>query len=194
MTPTDHKKPFVRRAKAFLRALTFYGYNSFVSHVPVYGMRHWYLRNILKIAVGAHATVHMGCFVTGRRIAIGHDTVINRNSYLDGRGGLSIGSCVAVSPEAYIISLDHDPDSETFEAFPAPVVIEDFVWIGARAMILPGVKLGKGCVVGAGAVVTKQVDEFAIVAGVPAKVIGRRSGALDYSPRYAPYFNTDITA
>jgi|WetSurMetagenome_2_1015567.scaffolds.fasta_scaffold329106_2 acetyltransferase-like isoleucine patch superfamily enzyme len=186
------KKSPIRQVKAFLRALTFYAYNSFVSHVPVYWMRHWYLRHILKVAIGPHSTVHMGCFFTGLNIRIGHDTVINRNSYLDGRGGLSIGSSVAISPESYILSLDHDPNASTFDAFPAPVVIEDLVWIGARAMVLPGKTLGKGCVVGAGSVVTKDVDEFSIVAGVPAKIIGQRSRNLDYSPHYAPYFNTDI--
>ena len=180
--------------KAFLRALTFYSYNSFISHIPAYWIRHWYLRHVLGIAIGSNSTVHMGCFFTGRRIEIGHDTVINRNSYLDGRGGLSIGSYVAISPESYILSLDHDPFSPTFNAVARPVVIEDYVWVGARAMLLPGVRLGKGCVVGAGAVVTKDLAEFSIAAGVPASVIGQRSRNVDYSPRYAPYFNTDVIA
>jgi acetyltransferase-like isoleucine patch superfamily enzyme len=189
-----NKKNLFLRGKTFLRALTFYCYNAFVSHIPVYGIRHWYLRTILRISIGAHSTVHMECFITGLNITIGHDTVINRNTYLDGRAGLTIGSCVSISPETYIISLDHDPRSATFETRPAPVVIEDHVWIGARAMILPGVRLGKGCAVGAGAVVTKDVADYAIVAGVPAKIIGERKKELNYFPRYAPYFNTDILA
>jgi acetyltransferase-like isoleucine patch superfamily enzyme len=134
----------------------------------------------------------MGCFFTGQDLRIGPETVVNRNTYLDGRGGLTIGSCVSISPECYIISLDHDPRSAAFETKPGPVVIEDYAWIGARAMVLPGVRLGKGCVVGAGAIVTRDVPEYAIVAGVPAKAIGERNRNLDYSPRYAPYFNTDI--
>jgi acetyltransferase-like isoleucine patch superfamily enzyme len=182
----------IERGKAFLRALTFYCYNSFVSHFPVYGIRHWYLRAVLRIELGAGSAIHMGCFVTGRDIRIGRDSVINRNTYLDGRGGLSIGSRVAISPESYIISLGHDPHSPAFETNPGPVIIEDYAWIGARAMVLPGVRLGKGCVVGAGAIVTRNVAEYAIVAGVPAKVIGERNRNLDYSPRYTPYFNTDI--
>jgi acetyltransferase-like isoleucine patch superfamily enzyme len=186
------KKYLFHPQRAFLSALTFYFYNSFVSHVPVYWMRHWYLRHILRIAIGANSTVHMGCFVTGRNIRIGHDTVINRNTYLDGRGGLSIGSCVTISPESYILSLDHDPQSPTFEAVARPVVIEDHVWIGARAMLLPGVKLGKGCVVGAGAVASRDVPDFSIAVGVPASVIGQRTRQLNYVPRYAPYFNTDV--
>jgi acetyltransferase-like isoleucine patch superfamily enzyme len=186
------KQPRRNRWKPFFRAVTFYVYNSFVTHFPLYGMRHWYLRHVLGIPIGANASVHMGCFFTGRNIRIGRDTVINRNTYLDGRGGLSIGSYVAISPESYIISLDHDPNSASFEAFPDPVRIEDYAWIGARAMVLPGVTLGKGCVVGAGSVVTRDVADFSIVAGVPSKVIGRRSGRMEYSPRYTPYFNTDV--
>jgi maltose O-acetyltransferase len=55
-----------------------------------------------------------------------------------------------------------------------PVIIEDDVWIGARVIILPGVKIGKGSIVGAGAVVTKDVEPYSIVAGVPAKLIRKR--------------------
>jgi acetyltransferase-like isoleucine patch superfamily enzyme len=192
MTVSMGKPPLFHRWRAFFRALTFYCYNSFISRVPVYWIRHWYLRQVLRVAIGAGSAIHMGCFFTGRNIRIGHDTVINRNSYLDGRGGLSIGSNVAISPQTYILSLDHDPHSPAFEAVARPVVIEDYVWIGARAMVLPGARLGKGCVVGAGAVVTKDIADFSIAAGVPASVIGERSRRLDYSPRYAPFFNTDI--
>jgi acetyltransferase-like isoleucine patch superfamily enzyme len=180
------------RCKTFLRALTFYCYNAFVSHVPLYCLRHWYLRYVLRIRLGRDSAIHMGCFVTGSAIVIGRGTVVNRNTYLDGRGKLTIGDNVSISPGAYILSLDHDPQSGSFEAFPGPVCIEDYAWIGARAMILPSVTVRKGAVVGAGAVVTKNVEERSIVAGVPAKPIGSRTGDLHYSPRYFPYFNTDI--
>ncbi len=186
------RKPFVKNLKILASAIAFYCYNGFVSHVPFYGIRHWYLRRVLRIAIGPKSAIHMGCFFTGNNIHIGNDTVINRDTYLDGRGKLSIGSKVAISPNAYIITLDHDPQSECFSALPEPVVIEDYVWIGARAMVLPGITIRKGAVIGAGAVVTKDVEEFSIVAGVPAKTIGKRTAALDYSPRYFPFFNTDI--
>jgi acetyltransferase-like isoleucine patch superfamily enzyme len=134
----------------------------------------------------------MGCFITGNRISIGGRSVINRNSYLDGRSGLSIGSNVSISPHAYILTLDHDPQSKDFAARTGPVRIDDYVWIGARATLLPGVTLGKGAVIGAGAVVTKDVAEFTIAAGVPAKPIGQRNRDLNYDPSYFPFFNTDV--
>ena len=184
----------LNKCKAIAAALKYYAYNEIISHVPLYGMRIWYLRHILRISVGHNTAIHMGCFVTGSTIRIGADSVINRNCYLDGRSSLTIGSCVSISPHVYIISLDHDPQSPSFDAVNKSVVIEDYVWIGSRAMILPGVRLGRGCVIGAGAVVTRDIPVFSIAAGVPAKVIGQRRGDLNYSPAYFPYFNTDITA
>ena len=172
--------------------MTFYCFNAFITHLPLYRLRHWYLRSFLGVRIGRGSAVHMGCFVTGSAIVIGGDTVINRNAYLDGRGKLTIGDHVSISPETYILSLDHDPQSKTFDAFPGPVCIEDFAWIGARAMILSSVTVHKGAVIAAGAVVTKDVDAFTIVGGVPAKPIGQRSADIFYSPRYFPYFNTDI--
>ena len=73
-----------------------------------------------------------------------------------------------------IYNSEHDLESNDFTARTEPVEIEDYVFVGPRAIILPGVKVGKGAVIAAGAVVTKNVDDFTIVGGVPAKVIGER--------------------
>ncbi|PIX73806.1 acyltransferase, partial [Candidatus Roizmanbacteria bacterium CG_4_10_14_3_um_filter_33_21] len=69
---------------------------------------------------------------------------------------------------------EHDINSPAFSAINAPVEIEDYVFIGPRAIILPGVTIGQGAIIAAGAVVTKLVPPFTIVAGVPARVIGER--------------------
>jgi acetyltransferase-like isoleucine patch superfamily enzyme len=176
----------------FFGACLFYFYNAVVTHIPFYGVRHLYLRAAFSIPVGERSSIHMGCFITGRRTSIGSHTTINRRCYLDGRGGLRIGNNVSISPEVYLLSLTHDFQDPEFPSVPKEVVIEDYVWIGARAMLLPGVKLSQGCVVGAGAVVTKDVPPYTIVAGVPANKIGERSRNLDYETSYFPYFNTDI--
>ncbi len=78
--------------------------------------------------------------------------------------------------------------SQNFSGRVRPVVIEDYVFIGTRAMILPGVTLGKGSAVGAGAVVTKSVPPFTVVAGVPAKPISDRRTDLDYNCIYLRLF------
>lgn len=176
----------------FFGACAFYLYNSVVTHVPFYSIRHFFLRTAFHIPVGERSSVHMGCFITGRKTFIGSHTTVNRRCYLDGRGGLSIGNKVNISPEVYLLSLTHDFHDPGFPAVPKNVVIEDYVWIGARAMVLPGVTLSEGCVVGAGSVVTKDVPPYAIVAGVPARKIGERSRNLTYATSYFPYFNTDI--
>ena len=74
-----------------------------------------------------------------------------------------------------IYNAEHDVQSEDFHAVMEPVVIEDYVFIGPRAIILPGVTVKKGAIIAAGAVVTKDVEPFDIVAGVPAKPIGKRN-------------------
>jgi len=134
----------------------------------------------------------MGCFFSGRKITIGNNTVINRNCFLDARVGIEIGNNVSISPDSYIISLGHDPQSPEFATKGGIVVLSENVWIGIRATILPGTRLGKGCVVGAAAVVTKSFDDNAIVAGNPAQKIGERTKDLRYNLSYFPFFNTDI--
>ena len=182
----------MKRIYRFLGASLFYLFNSLVTHFPLYTARHAFLKYIFKIPIGKKSSVHSGCFFTGRKISIGDYTAINRNCYLDGRVGVRIGNSVSISPETYILSLTHDAQSNNFIAKGKEVIIEDYVWIGARAMIMPGVTLGTGCIVGAGSVVTKDVPPYTIVAGVPAKKIGERTKNLDYKVVYFPFFNSDI--
>ena len=180
------------RLYKFLGACAYYLYNNAVTNIPLYSVRHFYLRTLLGIHIGKKSAVHMGCFFTGRTTTIGDYTTVNSNCYLDGRVGITIGNRVSISPETYIVSLSHDTQHRNFPIVGKEVVIKDYVWIGARAMILPGVTLNEGAVVGAGSVVTKDVPAYTIVAGVPAIKIGERTRDLDYKVSYFPYFNTDI--
>jgi acetyltransferase-like isoleucine patch superfamily enzyme len=174
-------------------SVTFYFYNGFITHFPSYRIRTFYLRSVLGITIGRYTAIHTGCYFSGSNIIIGNNTVIGRKSYLDGRVGLiTIKDNVSIAPEAYILSLTHDKDSPVFATVAKPVTIENNCWLGARVLILPGVLLNKGCVVGAGAVVTKSVDEYIVVAGNPAAPIGTRAKDLSYTLKYFPLFNTDI--
>lgn len=116
------------------------------------------------------------------RISIGSHSNINKKVILDGRGGsLSIGNCVDIAQEVNIWTLEHDYNDPNYAAKGNSVIIEDYVWIASRATILPGVHIGKGAVVATCAVVTKSVPPMAIVAGIPAKIIGwRNEEALKY--------------
>jgi maltose O-acetyltransferase len=119
---------------------------------------------------------------------MGRDSVINQKCRLDNRGGINIGNSVSISAEVCILTADHDLQSSEFSGRTSPVVIGDHVFIGTRAMILPGVTIGRGAAVAAGAVVTRDVEPFAIVAGVPARPIGRRPEDLRYRSSYARLF------
>jgi maltose O-acetyltransferase len=119
---------------------------------------------------------------------IGARTIINRGCCLDARSGLRIGEDVSISPEVAILTTQHDVNDPGFALQGRPVVIEDHVWIGMRAMVLPGVTIGRGAVVAAGAVVTSDVGPLEIVAGVPARVVGRRALNPQYRLALPPLF------
>jgi maltose O-acetyltransferase len=131
----------------------------------------------------------MNVFIDGNNIKIGENSVINRFCYLDGRSNLLIGRNVSISPYTKIITVSHDKNDKYFKRLDSNVIIDDYVWIGLGAIILPGVHLKKGCVVSAGSVVTKNVEEYKIVAGVPAKVIADRKNDLNYNTSWFPAFD-----
>jgi acetyltransferase-like isoleucine patch superfamily enzyme len=134
----------------------------------------------MKIADGAR--IEGGCTIWGPgRVSIGTGTVVNQGVVLDGRFPLTIGSHVSISFQSIILTLEHDlADSEYFHAVGAPVSIGNHVFIGARAIVLPGVNIGEGAAVAAGAVVTTDVLPYTIVGGVPARRIGERPHDLRY--------------
>lgn len=183
---------FSHFSSRYIPAVKFYIANHFFMKIPSYRLRHWFLKRACQMRIGQGTSIHMGCFITGTHIEIGEHSVINRGVYLDGRAGVRIGNNVNVSHQVLIQSLSHDPQSPHFNCEVKPVTIEDYVWLGARALILPGVTIGEGAVVGAGAVVSKDVPPYSIVVGNPARVIKQRNRNLEYLPCYFPLFDTDI--
>jgi acetyltransferase-like isoleucine patch superfamily enzyme len=120
-------------------------------------------------------------------VRIGDHCAINARVLLDGRGGqIVIGDNVDIAQDTHIWTLQHDPHSDTHATLGADVTIEDYAWVAARSTILPGVSIGRGAVVAAGAVVTRDVPPLTIVAGVPARPIGERRSALCYQHNYRP--------
>lgn len=124
------------------------------------------------------------------RIVVGAHTNINKRCVIDGRGGVIIGNNVDIAQETNIWTEQHDYNSPTYKSVCKEVVIEDYVWLASRVTVLPGVHIGRGAVVASGAVVTKDVPPLAIVAGVPAKIIGyRKEEALQYHLGDRAWFN-----
>jgi maltose O-acetyltransferase len=142
------------------------------------------------VKIGKGSTIHMGAiFYDPKNIKIGEDTIIGENAVLDGRDKLIFGNHVDVASEVMFYNGEHDINDQNFKPTFAPVIIEDYVFIGPRAIILPGVTVRKGGVVAAGAVVTKDVPEFTVVAGVPAKPIyERKTKNLNYKLGRAAWF------
>lgn len=132
--------------------------------------------------IGAGSRIHMWArFYDPSGITIGEDTIIGDHAFLDGRASLTIGSHVNIASQIMVYNSQHDIDVEDFHHVDGPVTIEDYAFIGPRVIILPNVTIGRGAVVGAGAVVTKNVDPFAVVGGVPAQFIRERNVK---DPRY----------
>lgn len=108
----------------------------------------------------------------GKPVTIGRGCFIQQCCTFFGRGGITIGNDVFIGPKVNLITINHDPDPDNRSAtYGRPIVIEDKVWIGINSTILPGVKIGYGAIIGAGSVVTKDVESMTIVAGNPARVI-----------------------
>jgi maltose O-acetyltransferase len=143
----------------------------------------------MKVEIGDGSSIFMDAwFDTPGGLKIGRMTTINQRCRLDSRGGLSIGNNVSISAEVCILTAEHDVQSDDFTGINSPVSIGNYVFVGTRAMILPGASLGEGSVIAAGAIVTKNVEPYAIMAGVPARRIGTRKSHLDYSVYYRRLF------
>jgi maltose O-acetyltransferase len=166
-------------SKSYIRGITIFSelglfFIHLLGNIPSHHIRRFFYR-LAGISIGKGSSIHMKTsFHNPGNISIGEDTIIGEGALLDGRNTLTIGSHVAIATEVMIYNAEHDIHDKDFSPILEPVSIEDYVFIGPRAIILPGVTIGKGSVVAAGAVVTKNVNPFAIVGGVPAKEIGKR--------------------
>lgn len=160
-------------------------YHLFAKHLPVsyskisFGskrIRRFLVSKIVKEA-GKNINVEKGAMFSPN-ISIGDNSGIGVNCFLN--SGIRIGKNVMMGPEVHVYTTNHRHDRldipmiEQGMQNTREVVIEDDVWIGAKSIILPGVRIQKGSIIGAGSVVTKDVPPYTIVAGNPAKVIKQR--------------------
>jgi len=140
-----------------------------------------YLRNKLG-RFGSNSWLSpFGTYLCKRKILIGNNVYVGKGAYLSANAGLHIGNGVTVGPELMVMGGDHKFDEVgmlihqmTTGGANQPVIIEDDVWIGARVTLLKGVTIGEGAILGAGAIVTKDVPPYTIYAGNPARRIGFR--------------------
>lgn len=153
---------------------------SVLNEIPFTTLRMAVYRSIVG-SIGVNSTLSRGVeFFNPKRLKIGDNSHINKKCFLDARGYCYIGNSVSISHQAMILTATHDINSKNFAEMHKSVRIDDYVWVGARATILPGVTIGRGAVVAAGSVVTRDVPAGAVVYGVPARQMGERSTDLDY--------------
>ncbi len=154
--------------------------NCLLPVVPFWLPRRLYLK-VIGMKIGRKSFVMRRSYIVApQHISIGDYSHINRGCLLDARGGITIGSNVSVSHNVSIVTGGHDYKSLSFEGRYLPIKIEDYAWLGINSTILQNVTVGEGAVVCAGAVVTKDVEPYTVVGGVPAKVIGTRPKGLNY--------------
>jgi len=134
-----------------------------------------------QIVLGAHSFVMHGAMLLtyGGRIELGEDCTVNPYSILYGHGGLTIGNHVRIAAHCVLIPAKHnfaDPNQPIRSQGQSAqgILIEDDVWIGSRATVLDGCRIGMGSVIGSGAVVTRDIEPYTVAVGVPARPIGRR--------------------
>ena len=157
-----------------VRILLRYLINHYFTWIPSRRLRTWMWSRLWKME--QDTMVLMGVKITELKgVVLGRCTNINAGCLLDTRGGtITIGAYTDVSAEVNLWTLQHDYRNPDFATLAGALTIGNYCWIGNRAIILPGVTIGEGAVVAAGAVVHRDVPPYTIVGGVPAKPIGER--------------------
>jgi len=183
---------------------------TFTGFIPSHTVRILLYRTLFRVKIGANSSVHwLARFNLPSGVEIGNNTIVGNDAFLDGRfyrqgaksaivyirdfivpphRPLRIGNNVSIAGEVRIYTMQHDIDDPDFREVEGDVIIEDYVVIGTRVTILPGVRIGKGAVVASGAVVTRDVEPYAVVGGVPATFIRKRNKDLRYNLKFARLF------
>ena len=179
-----------KNARKVLSEIRIYICNYWINHIPSHYLRLLYYRKVMGFSIGAGSSVFMLTrFDCTKGVTIGSNSVINAACRIDPRGKVVLGNNVSISEEVVILTADHNDLFFDEKEKEKSVTIHDYVWIGTRAMVLPGVTVGRGALVAAGSVVTKDVEPFAVVAGAPARKIKERERNIDYSASYKRLFH-----
>ena len=156
-----------------------------ISYIPSCHFRKLLYKG-LGVKMGKNVTIHFRAELRApEKLSLGDGAIIGDNAILDARRGLTIGRNVNLSSNVSIYTLQHDHRGPYFglpseDKLKLSVEIDDRAWLGANVIVLPGVHIGEGAVCCAGCVVTKDVEPFAVVAGIPARKVNERPRNLKY--------------
>lgn len=156
-----------------------------VARIPSHHVRKFLYRHVFGVDIEPNVVIYYGSEIRSHmNLKIGEGSIIGDNIILDARAGIEIGKNVNISSRVALWSFQHDYNDPYFRCTAekvGPIVIKDRAWIGPNVTILHGVTIGEGAVVAAGAVVTKDVEPYTLVGGIPAKRIGNRTKDLRYT-------------
>lgn len=168
--PTDVREPYFKEAvEEMIRARTLCAKaNALMPNAPSYIT---YLEELFNVSLSDVRILTPFICDFGNRVKFGKNVFINHSAILSASGGIVFEDGVMIAPGVRIATINHDMNARHTIYTYGKVLIRKNAWIGMNVTICPGVTIGKYAVVGAGAVVTKDVPDYAVVAGVPAKVI-----------------------
>lgn len=159
--------------------------------IPSHSIRNFLYKNVFGVQMGDKSIIYFGAEIRAHaNLYIGKRSIIGDRAILDARNIIIIGNNVNLSSNVSIWTEQHDHRDPLFHCNSSPdfrVRIDDRAWIGPNSIILHGVHIGEGAVVATGAVVTKDVLPYCIVAGIPAKKIGERTKHLIYQLGDEPF-------
>lgn len=162
--------------------------NHLISRVVFSRVRLFWYRRVMKFQIGPRSSILTGFKVSRRgNLRIGHNSVVNNSCRFDNRFRIELGNNVSITYGTTIYTKGHDIDCPDFSTKGAGVRIEDYVWVCANAILLPGVTLGEGCVVLTGSVVIKSVAARQVVGGNPSRFIRNRPANQRYQLHWDPW-------
>jgi putative colanic acid biosynthesis acetyltransferase WcaF len=145
-----------------------------LSPQAMYSWRSWLLR-LFGARIGKHAIIRQSVKIPYPwKLTIGDYCHIGDEVHLYTYGEIEIGDCAVVSQRSYLCTGSHDYTSPTFDLFSKPIVIEPEAWVATDVFVAPGVRIGRGAVVGARSSVFRDVPPGTISVGTPARVVGER--------------------
>jgi maltose O-acetyltransferase len=125
-------------------------------------------------------------FWSAHGLTMGARSTIGQGCYIDARGGVRVDSDASISREVKVLTCQHMIDDPAFDTMLARVHFGSRSWVGLGAIVLPGVHVGEGAVVAAGAVVTRDVEPYVVVGGTPARPMGTRRSPMSYELDFRP--------
>lgn len=194
-TANKPSKSFFKKLKTFIW-LIFDGYNRYlgywIGYFPSQFIRNAVYKHVFFMNIQEGVTIRYGLKLLGMSgISIDKGSALGDECWLDGRFGIKIGKNVNIASQVHMWSASYDMNDPYFRSNPktvGPIIIDDNAWIGPHTTILDNVHIGEGAVICAGAVVTKDVEPFTVVAGIPAKKIKERNRDIRYKLEGSSFF------